>query len=96
MEGNRRKPRRSTVHEEVCGVQDRRKRKDRKKGKAALKKKAEGEEHLEISGIREVKRRDWDEHVLTRHNGLRENAQAAISCRGPGPAKNKRYLRVYQ
>ena len=96
MEVCRRKPLRDTVDRELWRVLDRSKRKDRKKGKAALKKKAEGEEHLEISGIREVKRRDWDEHVLTRHNGLRENAQAAISCRGPGPAKNKRYLRVYQ
>ena len=42
MEGYRRKPRRHTVHRKVCGVQDRSKRKERKKGKASAKKQGEG------------------------------------------------------
>ena len=27
------------------------------------------------------RRRDWDENVFSRPNGLRENAEIAISCR---------------
>ena len=30
-------------------------------------------------------------HVFARPNGLSENAKTAISCRGPGPARRKRY-----
>ena len=41
--------------------------------------------------IREVKRRNRNENVFARPNGLRENAATAISCRGPGPARRKRY-----
>ena len=41
MEGYRRKPRIDTVHREVCGVQDRSKRKDRAKGKASATKRVE-------------------------------------------------------
>ena len=28
---------------------------------------------------------------ITRPNGLRENAETAISCRGPGPARKKKH-----
>ena len=46
MEGCRRKPRRDTVHREVCGVKGRSKRKDRTKGKTlALRNKVKEEEH---------------------------------------------------
>ena len=38
MEGYKRKLGRDTVHREVCGVQDRRKRKCSNKGKASAKK----------------------------------------------------------
>ena len=47
------------------------------------------EEHFEIYGG--VKRRiNRNENVFARPNGLRENAETAISCRGPGPARKKR------
>ena len=46
------------------------------------------EEHLDIRG---VKRRNTNENVSARPNGLRENAETVISCRGPGPARKKRY-----
>ena len=45
------------------------------------------EEHLR--DLRGVKRRNGDENVFARPNGLRENAETAISCRGPGPARKK-------
>ena len=38
-----------------------------------------------------VKRRNRNENVLAQPDGLRENAETAISCRGPGPARKKRY-----
>ena len=41
VEGPRRKPRRYAVHREVWGMKDRRKRKDRSKGKARAKKEGE-------------------------------------------------------
>ena len=41
--------------------------------------------------LRGVKRRDRNENVFARPNELRENAETAISCRGPGPARKKRY-----
>ena len=40
--------------------------------------------------IREVKRRNRNENVFARPNGLRENADTAISVRGPGPARKKK------
>ena len=87
MEGYRRKPRRHTVHRKVCGVQDRSKRKDRNKGKASAKKHGEG------GGTRysrEVKRRNRNENVFARPNGLRENPEAVILWGGPGPARKKK------
>ena len=54
----------------------------------ALKKKVEGEEHLEIYG--RVRGEIIIENVFTRPIGLRENAETAISCRGPGPARTKK------
>ena len=89
MEGYRRKPRIDTVHRKVCGVQDRSKRKGRNKGKVSAKK--QGERGGTLRDLREVKRRNRNENVFARPNGLRENAETAISCGGPGPAKEKRY-----
>ena len=43
-------------------------------------------EHLVIRG---VKRRCRNENVFVRPNGLYENAETAISCRGPGLARKK-------
>ena len=51
-------------------------------------------DHCPLEIIGGVKRRDRNEkNVFTRPNGLRENAENAISCRGPGPARKKK--RVY-
>ena len=47
----RRKPRKYVVHNEVCGVLDRSKRRDRKKGKASVRNVVKEEEHLEISRV---------------------------------------------
>ena len=59
------------------------------KGKASAKKQGEGGGTLRDR--RRVKRRNRNENVFARPNGLRDNAEAAISCRGPGPARKKRY-----
>ena len=39
---------------------------------------------------------NWNENILTRSNGLlkREDTDTAMSCRGPGPARKKRYIRT--
>ena len=58
----------------------------------ALRKKVKEEEHLEIYGG--VKRGNRNGNVFARPNGLREKAETAISCRGPGPAGKKQ--EVYQ
>ena len=58
----------------------------------ALRNKVNEEKHLK--DIRGVEGRYWNEHVFARPNGLREKADTAISCRGPGPTrKNKE---IYQ
>ena len=54
----------------------------------ALRNKVKEEEYLEFYGG--FKRRNRDENVFARSNGLRENAETAISCRGPGPARKKK------
>ena len=40
----------------------------------------------------------WSENVFARPNGLREKAETAISCRGPGPARKKKEIlrSIYQ
>ena len=74
-EGSRRKATRDTVHREVCGVQGRREKEDRNKGKASAKKQAEGGRTLrDIRGVK----RNRNEIVTARSNGLRENAETAI------------------
>ena len=79
MEGYIRKPRRDTVHREVWGVQDRSRRRIEVRERLALLNRAKEEEHLDIYGGL----RDRNENVLARPKELRENAETAISCRGP-------------
>ena len=69
MEGNRRKPRRDTVHGEVCGYKTEVKEKIETRTRIALRNKVKEE--------------------AARPNGLPENAETAISCGGPGPARKK-------
>ena len=88
MEGYRRKPSGDTVHRYVCGIQDSSKRKDRNKGKAGAMK--QGERGGTLRDLRGVKRRNRNENVLTRPNGLRENAETTVSCRRRGPARKKK------
>ena len=57
----------------------------------ALRNKVKAEEHFEI--YRGLKRRGIKTH-LHGPGGLRENAETAISDRGPGPARKKK--EVYQ
>ena len=64
----------------------------RNKGKASAKK--QGERGGTLRDLRGVKRRNRNENVFARPNGLRQNAETAISCRGPGPARKKRCTRV--
>ena len=86
MEGYRRKPRKDTVHREVCGLQDRSKRKDRNEGKTSAKK--QGERGGRLGGLRGVKRRNRNENVFARPSGL--NTETVIACRGPGPTRKKK------
>ena len=53
----------------------------------AVRNKVKEEEHSR--DFREVKRRNRNENVFARPNGRRENAETAISCRGPGPASKE-------
>ena len=69
-------------------MQDRSKIKDRNKGKASAKK--QGERGGTLTDLRGVTRRNRNENVIARPNGLRENAETAISCGGPGPARKKK------
>ena len=78
-----RKPRRFYVHREVWGIRDRSKKYERKRQTRALKNEVEEEEHLQTYG---GLRKDRNENIFARPNGLCENAETAISCRGPGPA----------
>ena len=56
----------------------------------ALRNKVKEEEQLR--DVRTVKRKNRNENVFARPNGLRENAETAISCRGPGPARLKKEI----
>ena len=94
MEGNRRKSRRHTILpvEKFGGhmteVQERIERRER-----LVLLKTVREKNV-CSYIREGKRRDWNENVFARPSGVRQNAEIAISCRGPGPTNKKK--EVYQ
>ena len=83
MEGNR-KPRGTVYGTFEAYKTEVKARMDRRETRALNK--VEGEDHLEIG---ELKRRDWNENVIVRPEGLREDAETAISCRGPGPARKK-------
>ena len=87
MEGYRRKTRSDTVHREVCGVQDRSKRKDRIRERLALRNKVKEEEHLEIYG--RLREEIGTKTYLYRPMEICENAETVISCRGPGPTRKK-------
>ena len=41
--------------------------------------------------IRRAKERDRNENIFAWPNGPPENAEIAISCKGPGPARKKKY-----
>ena len=58
------------------------------KGKASAKK--QGERGGTLRDLRGAKRRNRNENVFARPNGLRENAETAISFRGPGLARKKK------
>ena len=73
-----RKPR-DDVRREVWEVQGRSRRRDRKKRKASAKKQGEIGETLEKT--RGIKRRDRNENVVARPNGLHENAVTVFLCR---------------
>ena len=73
-------------------MQDRSKIQDRNKEKASAKKRGKGGGALrDLWG---VTGRSRNENVCARPNGLRENAETAISCMGPGPARKEK--EVYQ
>ena len=55
----------------------------------ALRIKVKEEEHLEIYG--ELREEIGMKNVFAWPNGLRENAETTISCRGPGTARKKVY-----
>ena len=74
-----------TVYREVWRVQDRSKRNNRREGKAGVRK--YGESREAFRGRWGVEGRYWNEIVSARPNGLREKAETAISCRGPGPTR---------
>ena len=59
----------------------------RNKGKASAKK--QGEIGGTLRDLRGVKKRNNNINVFERPNGLHENAETAMSCRGPGPARKK-------
>ena len=69
MEGYRRKPRRDTAHVRVWGYKTEAKRKDRNEGQASAKK--QGERGGTLRYIRLVKRKETNENVFARPNGLR-------------------------
>ena len=50
-----------------------------------------GEALRDTRGVEEIY---WNSIVSARPNGLREKAETAISCRGPRPTRNKRYIPV--
>ena len=75
----------------MCGIHDRNKRTDIStvKERLTLRNKVKEEEQLE-NYLRGVKRRNRNGNLFQRSNGLRQNAETAISCcRGPGPARKK-------
>ena len=51
-------------------------------------------EEKRLKYIRGVEGRYWNENVSARRNGLRKNAETAISCRGPGPTRKERDIPV--
>ena len=87
METYRGKPGRDDARGEFRQAQDRSRRKDRTKGKVNAKRREKSEK--QIYGGGGVRRKNMKDSVFE-PNGLRENAETAISCRGPGPARKKK------
>ena len=82
MEGHGRELKRNDVRREVRGVQGRGRRKDRMKGRAGAKKQRVKSDKPSSIFIRRTTRRDRNENVFARPNGLREKAEKkAIPCR---------------
>ena len=46
-------------------------------------------EEERVRYLRGVERRNRNENAFARPNRLRENAETAIACRGPGPAMKR-------
>ena len=67
-----------------------------RKERLALRNKVEsgGKKHLDIYYLVEIMQRERNANVFARPNGLRENAETAIPCGRPRPAKKKK--EVYQ
>ena len=63
-----------------------------RRARLALRNRVKLEKHFGDMGGN--KRRNRNENVFAQPNGLRENAETAFSCRGPGPARKKK--EVYQ
>ena len=91
MEGFRGTPRRGTVYvciEKFGGYKTRVKQTIYERERLALRNKVKEEKHLR--DIRGVEGRYWNEKVSARLNGLREKAETAISCKGPGPTRKRK------
>ena len=70
-----------SVRREVWEVQGRNRRKDERKGKASAKELLIGGIGKTFKDIRGIERRIRSENIFARPNGLRDNAETAISCR---------------
>ena len=65
-------------------------RKNKRERLVALRNKVKHDKHLVEIDERAIKRKERDENVFPRLNGLRENAENVFSCRGLGLAQNKK------
>ena len=63
-------------------------RKEIRERKASAKE--QGKRGGTLQDSRRVRRRNRNENVSARPNGLRDNAETVISCREPGPARKKK------
>ena len=87
MEGYRRKPGRDTLSvEKFAGYKTEVKERIYIYTSVAKKQGEGGGTLIDFRGVK----RNRIEDLLARPNGLRENAETAISCRGPGPARKKK------
>ena len=91
MEGHRRKPRRHTlsIHKFGMYTTDVKERIERRE-RLELRDRVKDDEHL--GDTQGVKRRDKNENVFARPNGLRAN----VAISGIGPARKKRYTSSWE